>query len=335
MIYRTLGRTGLRVSAIGFGGIPIQRVSIEEARAIVNRALDLGINFFDTARAYTDSEVKLGVALKERRVEAVIATKSMARTREAMATDIKRSMEALGVSYIDLYQLHNVKDKAALEHALSPGGALEALKDAQREGLIGHIGITGHIRDFLVEALKTGEVATVQFPFNAVELNGVRELLDLARETNTGSIIMKPLAGGAFQNTSLALRFILSHPVSTVIPGMDTLEQVEENAGAGSGHFPLTAEEKLVLEQEAGELGAYFCRRCEYCRPCAGDIDIPTVFLLDSYYVRYHLQDWARERYRGLPARADLCIDCGECEERCPYNLPIRRMLKEAENRLS
>jgi predicted aldo/keto reductase-like oxidoreductase len=333
MEYRILGKTGLKVSVIGFGGIPIQRVTFEEARSIVNRALDLGINFFDTARAYTDSEAKLGAVLKERRKEALIATKSMARTRGDMAADIKRSLEAMGVSYIDLYQLHNVKDQGALEQALSPDGALAALKEARREGLIGHIGITGHIKDFLAEVVKTGEVETVQFSFNAVELKGVRELLDLARETNTGSIIMKPLAGGALQNPGLALRFILSHPVSTVIPGMDALGQVEVNARAASG--PLTAEEERILEQEARELGANFCRRCEYCRPCPGEIDIPMIFLLDGYYVRYNLQDWARDRYNGLPAGVDSCLDCGECEERCPYKLPIRRMLKEAKSRFS
>jgi predicted aldo/keto reductase-like oxidoreductase len=334
MEYRTLGKTGLKVSVVGFGGIPIQRVSAAEANAIVNRALDLGINFFDTARAYTDSEEKLGAALKARRKEAVIATKSMARTGEAMAADIKKSLETMDLDYIDLYQLHNVKSKRELDRVLSPDGALAALKEAKKEGLIRHIGITGHIKDFLSQTLVLGEIETVQFPFNAVETVGVPELLKQAGAMGKGVIVMKPLAGGALRNGNLALRYILEHDVTTVIPGMDSLQQVEENAGVGNAPLPLTAAERYALDEEVKTLGGAFCRRCEYCKPCGQNIDIPTVFLLDGYYTRYNLQDWARERYRALKAGADACIGCGECEERCPYNLPIRQMLAEAAARL-
>ena len=143
MRYRTLGKTGLKVSVVGFGGIPIQRVSATEAVEIVNRALDLGINFFDTARGYTDSEEKLGTALKARRSQAVIATKSMARTRETMAADIRKSLNTMGLEYIDLYQLHNVKNRKELDRILGPDGALAALLEAKREGLVRHIGVTG------------------------------------------------------------------------------------------------------------------------------------------------------------------------------------------------
>lgn len=334
MKYRTLGKTGLNVSVVGFGGIPIQRVSAVEAHAIVNRALDLGINFFDTARGYTDSEEKLGAALKARRKEAVIATKSMARTGEAMAADIKRSLETMGLDYIDLYQLHNVKNKRELDRVLSPDGALAALKEAKKEGLIRHIGITGHIKDFLAQTLVLEEIETVQFPFNAVETVGVPELLKQAGVKGKGVIVMKPLAGGALRNGNLALRYILEHDVTTAIPGMDSLQQVEENAGVGNALQPLTAAERYALDEEVKTLGSEFCRRCEYCKPCSQHIDIPTVFLLDGYYTRYNLQDWARERYQALKAGADACIGCGECEERCPYNLPIRQMLAEAAARL-
>ena len=334
MEYRTLGITGLKVSVIGFGGIPIQRVSAGEAHAIVNRALDLGINFFDTARAYTDSEEKLGAALKARRKEAVIATKSMARTREAMAADIKKSLETMGLDYIDLYQLHNVKNKRDLDRVLSPDGALAALQEAKKEGLIRHIGITGHIKDFLAQTLELEEIETAQFPFNAVETVGVPELLKQAKAMGKGIIVMKPLAGGALRNVNLALRYILEHDVTTVIPGMDSLQQVEENACEGNALQPLTADERNALDEEVKTLGGAFCRRCEYCKPCSQRIDIPTVFLLDGYYTRYNLQDWARERYRALKAGVDACTGCGECEERCPYNLPIRQMLAEAAARL-
>ena len=329
MNYRILGRTGLRVSVMGFGGIAIQRVTPEEAEAIVNRALDEGINFFDTARGYTDSEAKLGTALSKRRSEAIIATKSMARSKEGMAADIRKSLATLGVDMIDLYQLHNVKDKESLEQILAPNGALEALKEAQRDGLIKHIGITGHIKEFLLEALKTGEMSTVQFPFNAVEPD-CQDLLELAQQTNTGVIVMKPLAGGAIRNANLALRYLLEQSVTTVIPGMDTIQQVEENASLGREAKPLTLEEKQILQGETDQLGARFCRRCEYCKPCPQGIDIATVFLLEGYYTRYDLKDWAIERYKALESRADACVECGQCEAKCPYNLPIRRMLADA-----
>jgi len=334
MQYRILGRTGLKVSVVGFGGIPIQRIPETDSTAIINRALELGINFFDTARGYTNSEAKLGAVLGKKRDQVIIATKAMSRTAAGMTADIHQSLKTMGLDYIDLYQLHNVKDRQAYEQAFGPGGALDALKQAKRDGLVRHIGITGHIRSFVVEALKTGELETVQFPFNAVEAAGAEELLNLAANTETGVIVMKPLAGGAIKNTGPALRFILEHPVSTVIPGMDALEQVDQNAAVGTDLRPLNGTERKALEEMAAKLGSTFCRRCEYCQPCPQGVDIPTVFLLDGYFTRYELQDWARERYRGMKVTARECVECGECEEKCPYSLPIRTMLAEAKTRL-
>jgi len=334
MQYRQLGRTGLTVSVIGFGGIPIQRVPVNEATPIVQYALSKGINFFDTARGYTDSEAKFGEALKSRRSEVIIATKSMARTKADMAVDINKSLASLGTDYIDLYQLHNVKSQDDLEQVFRPEGALAALKEAKQAGVIKHIGITGHIKSYLIEALKSGELETVQFPFNAVESSGAQELFDMAEQTGAGIIIMKPLAGGAIKNINLALRFIMAHNVSTLIPGMDSSAQIDENILATQYPLPLSVDEKKALEEEAGTLGITFCRRCEYCQPCPQGINIPTVFLLDGYYIRYGLKGWARERYRGLTNKPDTCVECGTCEEKCPYDLPIRRMLAESSMRL-
>ena len=267
MQYRDLGQTGLKVSVVGFGGIPIQRVTAKEAEAIVGKALDSGINFFDTARGYTDSEAKLGPVLGPRRAEAIIATKSLARDREAMAVDIRKSLQTLGVDCIDLYQMHNVKDQETLARVLGPEGALQALIEAKREGLIRHIGVTGHIKNILEEIIVKPGIETVQFPFNAVETKGAAELLQLAGEKRLGIIIMKPLAGGALRDSGTALRFILGHPVSVVIPGMDSLDQVIKNSEVGADPRPLTQAELKELEEEAGRLGAEFCRRCEYCQP--------------------------------------------------------------------
>jgi len=329
MEYRKLGRTGLKVSAVSMGGIPVQRVDLTGAEDVIEAALAAGINFFDTARGYTDSEQKFGRVFGRDRRGAVIATKSMARTRADMAAEIERSLADLQVSRIDLYQLHNVKDDAALDKVMAPDGALAALKEARQQGKIGFIGITGHIPKVLVKAVRTGEFDTAQFPFNAIETAAADELIPLARQMNVGTIVMKPLAGGALTNAPAALRFILEHGVDTVIPGMDDPAQVAANAGVGDPVRPLTGEERTTLLGEAANLGERFCRRCEYCQPCPEGIDIPLIFLLDGYYTRYGLKEWAVERYRPLLKNASHCVECGECENRCPYELPVREMLKE------
>ncbi len=329
MLKRTLGRTGLEVSAIGFGGIPIQRVSDEEASDIVNAAVENGITFFDTARAYTDSEAKFGRVFPKLK-DIVVATKSMARDKQGMSADIDRSLSLLGINTIDLYQLHNVKDMESLKKVLAPDGALAALKEAKDQGIISHIGITGHIPKVLVEALATGEFDTVQFPYNPVEREAEKELIPLAQKMDIGMIAMKPVAGGAIKNVELSLKFILDSPISTVIPGVDRLEQVSINSGVGKNFIPLTDQEKQVLHEEVDRLGSKFCRRCEYCQPCPEGIDIPMIFLLDGYWTRYGLQGWAVDRYKPLAKKAADCIKCGACEDRCPYSLPIREMLEEA-----
>lgn len=327
---RRLGRTDLKVSVVGMGGIPIQRIDRQDAVGVLETAISLGINFFDTARGYTDSEEKFGLVLGPRHSEVIIATKSTARTKEAMAADIDISLSNLQVEFIDLYQLHNVRTKEELAQVLAPDGALVALHEAQAAGKVRHIGITGHVLDVLVEAVKTNEFETVQFPFNAVETEAAAALLPLAEKLDMGVIVMKPLAGGALAPAELALRFLGDYPVSTIIPGMDSIEQVKANAKLGDALLPLTEEEKQRLQKEIAQLGNRFCRRCEYCLPCPQGIRIPLVFTFDGYWTRYGLKEWAEERYASMEAKAGDCVGCGTCESRCPYNLPIREMLKEA-----
>ncbi|EYE88591.1 aldo/keto reductase [Fervidicella metallireducens AeB] len=329
MILRRLGKTNLMVSAVGFGGIPIQKISKEEAIKVINFAEEMGINFIDTARGYTVSEEYIGEALKGKRDKWIIATKSMARSKEAMEKDIEISLNNLQTDYIDLYQIHNVKEMETYKQVIAEDGALEALLKAKKEGKIGHIGITAHSLDTLKVAIESEFFETIMYPYNIIE-NQAEELFQLAASKDIGVIAMKPMAGGALTDGSLAMRYILQNKnVSVIIPGMANFDEVKENAEAVMGEESLTEEEKQLCRKIAEEMGQTFCRRCGYCAPCPQGLDIGFNFLLKAYYDNYDLKEWAIERYNGMKAFAGDCRECGICEKRCPYNLPIRKMLKE------
>ncbi len=327
MEYVTLGKTGLRVSRMGLGGIPIQRVDAEAAKKLLDAVEAAGINYIDSARGYSVSEERIGQAIEGRREKFVLATKTMSRDREGMARDIETSLKNFRTDYIDLYQVHN-PSLEQLEQVCAPGGALEALLEAREAGKIGHIGLTAHKPEVFRRALELPWVETVMFPYNLVENHGT-ELMERARELNVGFINMKSLAGGAIEDARLALRFAAANPnVSVVLPGMYSPEEVAQNAAAVADASPLTEEELAKAEALRRELGASFCRRCGYCAPCTVNIDIPNNFIFHGYLSRYGLADWARGRYDALAAHASDCVACGACEERCPYQLPIREMLK-------
>ncbi len=326
---RRLGRTELEVTAISLGALPMQRCTMDEAGGVLETVLAAGINFIDTARAYTDSEEKIGRHLSPRRSEFYLASKSMARDKDAMAKDIDISLQAMKTDYIDLYQIHNIKTRKDLDSVMGAGGALEALKEAKAAGKIRNIGVTGHSVELLVEAVRTNEFSTVQVPFNFIETKAREELFPLAQSLDVGIIIMKPLGGGQVTHHNLALRFIVEHEGVVAIPGMDLVEQIHENLKALTEYKPLTAEERETLRQEAQVLGPNFCRRCGYCMPCAVGIDIPQNFIFHLQYTRYGLTEAIPKRYAGLAVKASACIDCGICEDRCPYDLPIRARLKQ------
>ena len=330
MEYRILGKTGLKISRLGFGGIPIQKIDAEGTKPLMKKLVEAGVNYIDTARGYTVSEEYLGIALEGIREHFVLATKSMARTREAMEQDIATSMKNLRTDYIDLYQIHNPNAKD-LEKVLAPGGALEALQEAKAQGKIGHIGITLHSVDLFRQAVEFDWVETIMFPYNIVETQG-EELIAKCAQKNIGFVCMKPLAGGAIDDAAVALRFIASNPnVTVVIPGMAEEKEIDQNVASVADTAPLTEAEQAKIAEIRGSLGTNFCRRCNYCAPCTVGISIPMMFLIEGYYSRYHLEDWAKGRYAGMEKTASDCIGCGECETRCPYDLPIREMLKNVE----
>ena len=328
MEYRILGKTGLKVSRMGFGGIPIQRIDAKGTRALMLRLRDEGINYIDTARGYTVSESYLGEALEGIRGDFILATKSMNRTREGMAKDIDISLGNLRTDYIDLYQVHN-PSVAQLEQVVAPGGALEALLEAKAAGKIGHIGLTAHSLEVFAMGLEMPWVETIMFPYNIVESQGI-DLIAKCAEKGIGFIDMKPLAGGAIEDATLALRYVCANSnVTITIPGMAELAELDQNLAAVNDTTPLTEEDLARMDAIRKELGTHFCRRCNYCAPCTVGISIPNCFLFQGYLQRYGLADWAKGRYAAMSVKASACIGCGACEGRCPYNLPIRDMLKK------
>lgn len=328
MEYRTLGKTGLKISRMGFGGIPIQKIDEEGTRKLLREMMEKGVNYIDSARGYTVSEQYIGYGLEGIRDKFVLATKSMSRTKEAMAADIETSLGNFRTDYIDLYQVHN-PSMEQFDQVMGEGGALEALMEARAAGKIGHIGLTAHSTEVFERALELDWVETIMFPYNIVEQQGA-ELIHKCAEKNIGFIVMKPLAGGAIEDASLALRYVCSNPdVTVVIPGMAEIHELEQNLAACSNTEPLTQEELKEMDKVREQLGTDFCRRCNYCAPCTVGINIPSVFLFAGYLQRYDLADWAKDRYSTLKVKASACIGCGKCEPRCPYHLPIREKLKK------
>ena len=330
MKFTTLGKTNLTVSVVGLGGIPVQRTDVEGTKKLIDACIEKGVNFIDTARGYTVSESYLGEALVGKRDKFIIATKSMSRSYEAMAKDIDISLNNLKTDYIDLYQIHNIKSDEDFALCFSEKGAYQALVDAKKAGKIGHIGATCHAKESFERLIREyGDlIETIMFPFNIVENQG-EDLMKECTEKNIAFIAMKPLAGGNLTNGTLAMKYCLNHPDCTiVIPGMADLNEVEENCAAVDAGA-LTQEDLQECEAIRKELGNNFCRRCGYCAPCPQGINIPSNFLFVNYLRHYGLADWAKDRYFSMAATAKDCVQCGLCETRCPYELPIRDMLKQ------
>jgi predicted aldo/keto reductase-like oxidoreductase len=325
----TLGRTGLRVSRVGMGGIPIQRPPMEEAVRVINHALDVGINFIDTSIGYGDSEIRIGKAIAGRRDEVVLATKGRWQDRKTVEDSIHQSLQRLGTDRIDLWQMHNIRDPEAYEGVVAPGGSLEAAMETLDEGKILHLGFSTHNLEVAMKGVESGLFETVQFPFNFIAREAAGELIPLAEEHDVGFIGMKPFAGGNITDARLAIGYVLQHGNVVPDPGIEKTEQVDEIVGLMDEGIELTDGDRARMDAIRDELGNRFCRQCMYCMPCPNGVEI---WLLT--YMRNLFRLWPRERvvsgwFSDAAETAVRCVQCGECEERCPYQLPIRELIQE------
>jgi predicted aldo/keto reductase-like oxidoreductase len=324
-----LGKTELDVSRVGFGGIPIQRLTEAEAIHVVQACLDLGINFIDTANGYTTSEERIGKALRGQRPQVVIATKTGARDKAGAQAHLELSLQRLQTDYIDLWQFHGVSTPQALEQVLGPDGAMEAALAAKQAGTVRHIGVSSHSMEVALKMAPMGVFESLQFPFNFVTREPADELLPLAQAHDLGFIAMKPFAGGLLGVANLSIKWLLQFEGVVPDPGIETVEEMAEIVGILEGDWALTAQESQEIEGIRAELGTRFCRRCEYCQPCPQEIRISTVMNIRSFYKRFPPERFFSGRFPQTVERAKTCLECGECEERCPYHLPIREMLVE------
>jgi predicted aldo/keto reductase-like oxidoreductase len=323
-----LGETDLEISEVGFGGIPIIPLPTNEAVSIVRYCFDLGITFFDTANMYLTSEEKIGTALQTVRDKAVIASKTTQRDANGAAAHIDTSLKQLKTDWIDIYQFHNVSNQEALQQILAPQGAYEAVSKARDAGKIRFIGISSHSIQTAMEALKTGLFQTLQFPFNFIENDPLNELFPLARQTNVGIIAMKPLGGGLLERADLCFGFLKQHPYVVPIPGMSAKKEADEIIELYRHPKPQTKSDLKEMKNIETVLGEKFCHRCEYCMPCEQGVQIPSVLIFQAVAKRLSPEGVSAWLGKAMQSVAE-CIECGQCEEKCPYNLPIADLLKE------
>ena len=324
-----LGNTGLEVTRLGFGGIPIQRVDEATAVDVVLHAVETGIDFIDTSRMYSTSEGRIGKALKQTDKKVVLATKTMNRFADGVQKDIEVSMKNLQVDYIDIYQCHAVSNNDEYERVIRPNGALEGLRKAREQGLIGHIGITGHSLDLMERIIDDGFFETIMICLSFLEPAARERIVPKAKEKNIGILAMKPFSGGVIEVPEVALKWVLSVPDILVLAGVEEKKLVDQNWQIFQGSHELTAEEEKRLDEISKEYDKKFCRRCDYCLPCTAGIHIQMVMGLKSLVKRMGAQFLNNPMFGKMLESAANCTECGECMTRCPYDLPIPDMIKE------
>jgi aryl-alcohol dehydrogenase-like predicted oxidoreductase len=330
MITVRLGKTGLNVSVIGFGGIPITRPTEEEAVKVIRRAIELGINLFDTAPGYGlgESERRIGKSVKGDRNKVIIATKTGSVNGKDALKDLERSLRQLDTEYIDLWQLGNITTFDKYRKILKQDGALRTAREALQQGKIRHIGLSSHNIAVTLEAISSSYFETIQFPFNLVANEAADKLIPLAVENDVGFIAMKTFAGGHIKDANLALKFLLQS--NTVVPnvGIETIRELEEIVDIINNPLNLSVEERKKIVKIRDELNTRFCRHCEECLPCPKGVDIPSLIYLP---VAWNLRSarWFKNSVKGPVISYEKCDLCGECEKKCPYHLSIRDIIVE------
>ncbi len=320
-----LGKTGIRTPQNAFGALPIQRISTEDAVRLLRRAYDGGMTFFDTARAYSDSEIKVGKAFEGMRDKVFIASKTMAKTPEKLWEDLDTTLTNLRTDYLDIYQLHCVPQ------CYRPGdgtGMYEALQEAKAQGKIRHIGITAHLIGVAEEIVKSGLYETLQFPFCYLATNRDIALVKATVDANMGFIAMKGLSGGLLTNADACMAFMSEYEVLPIW-GVQREEELDQWLSFFTRDISMTSEIKKFIEEDRKSLMGDFCRGCGYCMPCAAGIQINNCARMSQLIRRAPSANFLSEEWQGLMAKIEDCIDCGVCKTRCPYGLDIPNLLRK------
>jgi predicted aldo/keto reductase-like oxidoreductase len=324
-----LGNTGIEAARLGFGGIPIQRLSETQAVEIVVYALEKGMDFIDTSRVYTTSEHRIGMALQETDKKAAVATKSFSRAADGIQKDVETSLKELRLDYIDIYQCHGISNEEEYRLITSADGALSGLLKAKEQGLIGHIGITSHSLDLLDKIVDDGLFETIMVCFSFLEPAAIEKVIPKAREKRIGIIAMKPFSGGVIEAPEAALKWVLSFPDILVLAGVEEKSFIDQNWRIFQGSYELTEKERQEIQAIGIEFDKKFCRRCDYCLPCAEGIPIQFVLGMRSILKRMGPAALQTPMFKNLLEKAANCTECGDCMEKCPYDLPIPDMIKD------
>jgi aryl-alcohol dehydrogenase-like predicted oxidoreductase len=321
-----LGRTGLVVNKDGFGTVPLQRVSMDEAVRLLGAAVDNGINFIDTARVYAGSEEKIGMALSDKRDSVYIATKTLATTAEVFRNDLETSLRLLNTDYIDVYQFHNP------EKCFRPGdgtGLYEAAHEAKKQGKIRFIGFTNHRLPVAVEAAESGLYDTLQFPFSYLSGEKDIALVNFCKEKDVGFIAMKALSGGLLTDISAARAWL--HQYENVLPvwGIQREKELKQLFAAAAENSDLTKIHKARINRDRKELCGDFCRGCGYCKPCPVGIPIDMAARMSLILKRMPSEWHLSEEWQNNMAKIENCLHCNECKSKCPYGLDTPALLEK------
>lgn len=322
----TLGNTGITVCRNGFGALPIQRIGKEDAAYLVQKAYKNGVEFFDTARVYTDSEEKLGYAIESFRKNIILATKTAAKTCVDFWKDLETSLSLLKTDYIDIYQFHNPP------FCPKPGdgtGLYEAMVEAKNKGMIRHIGITNHRLGVAKEAIESGLYETLQFPFSYISGKKELELIEMCKERGMGFIAMKGLAGGLLNNSRASYAFMSQFDSVLPIWGVQREWELDQWLSYNTNPPVMDDELRSVIEKDRKELSGEFCRGCGYCLPCPMGIKINECARMIQMIRRAPSEGQLDKESQAMMMNIKNCVKCGKCMDKCPYSLPIPSLLEK------